>query len=471
MPRLSLFALAATVATWSSAPADVPGADGAVNASGLAPVVIAVPPAEPAPSRSVSTPASRDVRALITAAHGAAPALCAYAARAIGGWGNGLDAPATLLPPIGDRHSRRDPLPAADVQFLLQALGDSDPCPRELAVRLLAQEDDDAVTTGLLERLAAADSGTRLVASLGLGIRESARAVEPLTRAARDRVTGVRANALWALGRIGDGRALRPALSALSDDVPLVRETAAGTLGHLDSAAAVPALLRALKDDAVPAVRRTAAWALAELGARSAADGLAAALRADKAAEVREMAAWALGEIEASGATASLLAAARGDADADVRETAVWALGELEDAGAADALGQVVASDKEAAVRATAAWALGQMELSSAPRGLLTALADPAADVRLRAAWAVSQIEDPAALPAVRAALRREQDAEVRRAQVRALIMTGERTEELTRLLESPDPEIRQAAVRGLAGQRGVDPWPWPAPRPRPFPR
>ena len=155
----------------------------------------------------------------------------------------------------------------------------------------------------------------------------------------------------------------------------------------------------------------------------------------------------------------------------DVRETAVWALGQLEDATVADGLGQVLASDRDADVRGTAAWALGQLELSSAPRGLLAALTDGDPAVRLRAAWALSEIADAAALPALRAALGKEQDAKVRRAQVRALIKAGERTEELTRLLESPDPEIRQAAVRGLAGRRGVDPWPWPEPRPRPFPR
>jgi hypothetical protein len=29
---------------------------------------------------------------------------------------------------------------------------------------------------------------------------------------------------------------------------------------------------------------------------------------------------------------------------------------------------------------------------------------------------------------------------------------------------------VRKAAIRGVAGNGGVDPWPWPEPRPRPFP-
>ena len=91
--------------------------------------------------------------------------------------------------------------------------------------------------------------------------------------------------------------------------------------------------------------------------------------------------------------------------------------------------------------------------------------------MRTRAAWALSEIGDGAAIPALRAALAKEQDADARKAQVRALIHSGERSERLTELLESKDPEVRAAAIRGVAGRDGdVDPWPWPEPRPRPFP-
>jgi HEAT repeat protein len=59
----------------------------------------------------------------------------------------------------------------------------------------------------------------------------------------------------------------------------------------------------------------------------------------------------------------------------------------------------------------------------------------------------------------------------VRRALVRALIKSGGRSEEtLTQLLESSDPNVREAAVRGLAGRSSMNPWPWPWPRPRPMP-
>jgi HEAT repeat protein len=88
----------------------------------------------------------------------------------------------------------------------------------------------------------------------------------------------------------------------------------------------------------------------------------------------------------------------------------------------------------------------------------------------VKAAWALSEIADGAAIPALRTALSRERDPDARKAEVRALIHSGERSERLTELLESKDPEVREAAIRGIAGRDGSDPWPWPEPRPRPFP-
>jgi hypothetical protein len=40
----------------------------------------------------------------------------------------------------------------------------------------------------------------------------------------------------------------------------------------------------------------------------------------------------------------------------------------------------------------------------------------------------------------------------------------------MAELLSSRDPQVREAAVRGLAGREAFDPWPWPSPRPRPYP-
>jgi HEAT repeat protein len=172
-------------------------------------------------------------------------------------------------------------------------------------------------------------------------------------------------------------------------------------------------------------------------------------------------------------AVAPLATAIRQDSEDKVRETAVWAIGQLEDNSALDILGAAT-SDKSARVRGTAAWAIGQLDEESgakAPPGLLRLLNDPDPDTRLKAAWALGQIQDAAALPALRDALRDEKNDRVRRALIRGLMKSGERSEAtMTQLLSSADPKIREAAVRGLAGRNSFDPWPWPWPRPRPFP-
>jgi HEAT repeat protein len=184
------------------------------------------------------------------------------------------------------------------------------------------------------------------------------------------------------------------------------------------------------------------------------------------------MAAWALGSIEDRRGVAPLAAAIRSDTDDRVRETAVWAIGKLEDRSSMDILGAAT-TDRSPRVRGTAAWAIGQLDENGtkAPPGLLRLLSDESPDTRLKAAWALGQIEDAGALPAIRDALRAEKNDKVRRGLIRALMKSGERSEAaLTDLLNSSDPQVREAAVRGLAGRNSFDPWPWPWPRPRPFP-
>ena len=86
-------------------------------------------------------------------------------------------------------------------------------------------------------------------------------------------------------------------------------------------------------------------------------------------------------------------------------------------------------------------------------------------------AWALYQIEDPASVPGLQAALARESDKELQIAYIRALAAVGEKSvDALKGLLESRDPEIRNIAVRALAGGHATGPWPRPWPEPRPFP-
>jgi HEAT repeat protein len=271
-----------------------------------------------------------------------------------------------------------------------------------------------------------------------------------------------------------DGAALSPLTSLLGDAEPLVREAASVSLGQLDSLRVVPRLLQVLQQDDAPQVRRVAAWALAHLDLAAASNGLAQAMGHDANAGVREMCAWALGSHGARGgrdALAELTNAMQNDASASVRESAAWAIGEVGATSVTTILGAALSKEVAPTVRATIAWTLGQANLRTAPAALLRALTDSSDAVRLRAAWALSQIGDAAAVPVLKDAFAKETNEQTRRAELRALIKAGAHSESvLTELLSSKDAELREMAVRGLAGRGLVDPWPWPSPRPRPFP-
>ena len=422
--------------------------------------------------------AAVDIAALLTAARGAPPMICSMAAHALRGWGwnDWSDAPSTPLASVAgvvndDFHS--DVFAAADVQRLFAGLSSDDACVRELSVRLIGTQKAELVGGELVTRLGSSDPALRSVAALGLGLAEVEAGVDPLIRTLRDASIDVRANSAWALGRLENGRALNPLVGLFRDDAEKVRLAAVSAVGHMDdSTSSIPALIRVVRQDNSPAVRRVAAWALGKLEAREAIDALSEALARDADVRVREMSAWALGNIEDRRSVVALGAAIRGDAEDRVRETAVWALGNIGDHSSIDILGAAT-GDRSANVRGTAAWAIGQMDDNGAkaPAGLLRLLSDDNADTRLKAAWALGQLEDAGALPAIRDALKVEKNDRVRRGLIRALMKSGESSQAtLTQLLTSSDPQIREAAVRGIAGARSFDPWPWPWPRPRPFP-
>jgi HEAT repeat protein len=420
----------------------------------------------------------RDVMDLLAVARDLPPVVCGLTAQAASGWGWGRHYSDAPSPPLGEATATRvaffprGALLLSEISILLDSLTTSNECVRELSVRLLGGVEAELVQDRLLTRFRSGGGETREAVALILGLVRSRAAVAPLVSATRDEDTGVRANSLWALGRIGDDAARAAARAGLNDSEGIVRGAAAGAVGHLQDVDAAQELLRVLRNDSDARVRRAAAWALVQIKAsRAGADGLIAALRGDRDAEVREMAAWGLGSLRVDGATAALGEALRRDADEDVRELSAWALGHRRDAASAGPLGDALASDSDAGVRGTAAWALGHLRPSSAPPGLVRAVSDSRDHVRARAAWALAEIRDSSALPALREAFRREQDRTARRAQLRALVRSGERSENFFReLLQSEDASVREAAVRGLAGRGVGDPWPWPDPRPRPFP-
>lgn len=230
-------------------------------------------------------------------------------------------------------------------------------------------------------------------------------------------------------------------------------------------------LARILATDTSASLRRIAAWGLNEYANQQvAAEALANALRRDRDVNVREMAAWSLADADHSQVGIEALMAALHDASSEVRATAAWALGNVGTRSAAGALAAAL-SDPSVEVRKRAAWALGNSDLKQAPPQLIALLSDKDPEMRELAAWALYEIEDPASISALQSALAREQNKELQIDYIRALAAVGEKSvDALKGLLESNDPQIRNIAVRALAGGHATGPWPRPWPEPRPYP-
>ena len=235
-----------------------------------------------------------------------------------------------------------------------------------------------------------------------------------------------------------------------------------------------PALLaNVLKTDTSATLRRVAAWGLAQFGeSQVGVDALTQAVRRDKDATVRETAAWALADARSSTAVIDALSAAlKSDANAKVRATAAWALGSLGDDDGVPALTAAL-SDTSRTIRLRAAWAIGSISPKQAPKPLVALLSDKDEETRQMVAWALFTIQDPDAVPALTTAMRSETDKDTQRALIRALAATGEQSvDAIKALLDSKDPEVREAAIRALAGGGATGPWPkpWPQPRPHPY--
>jgi HEAT repeat protein len=233
----------------------------------------------------------------------------------------------------------------------------------------------------------------------------------------------------------------------------------------------VAVLVKALREDSSAEVRRVAAWGLENYAEyKPASDALAAALNTDADESVREMAAWALAESNGGETVAAALNTAfRNTKQPAVRLTAAWAAGEIGDPALVPGLITLLANT-DPQLREVAAWSIGSCGTEKAPAPLVALLKDTDRSVRLSAAWALGEIGDAACAGEIEAAFKRETDPEVQRGLIWALGSMGDGSiETLTRLVSSPDPQIRAAAVSSLAG-RSNSPWPWPRPEPRPHP-
>ncbi|MDB4906015.1 MAG: putative rane protein [Gemmatimonadetes bacterium] len=273
--------------------------------------------------------------------------------------------------------------------------------------------------------------------------------------------------------RISEKVAENPRLQKVIDDLLNGDKGDKGPKGGKGAKDDRPVLLaKILRTDTSATLRRIAAWGLEEYAdAPVAAEALATALRKDADDRVREMAAWALGSGDESPAALDALAfALKGDANIRVRALSAWALGSIGDRAGVDALVGAL-DDPSPEVRMRATWAIGSVEPKQAPKQVIAMLEDKDPRLRRLAAWVLYTVEDASAVPALEAALKREQDRDLQLSYIRALAALGEKSVDAIKgLLDSNDPAIKSMAVRALAGGHATGPWPWPWPEPRPFP-
>jgi beta-lactamase regulating signal transducer with metallopeptidase domain/HEAT repeat protein len=266
------------------------------------------------------------------------------------------------------------------------------------------------------------------------------------------------------------GKSTQPARPQPKDQSAQAKDKDDEATQQANDAQRVQVLAKTLRSDTDAEVRRVAAWGLQNHADDDVAvQALADAVAKEQDVDVREMATWALADSHSPAGAAAIEAAFR-DKSAKVRLTAAWAAGSIGSKMSVEGLTALL-SDADPNMREIAAWSIGSCEPDKAPAALVRLLGDANRDVRLSTAWALHTIGDPSSADALEAAFHREKDPEVQRGLIRALGSMGDQAvATLTRLVESPDKEIRAVAVTALAGGNAGGPWPWPRPEPRPYP-
>lgn len=204
--------------------------------------------------------------------------------------------------------------------------------------------------------------------------------------------------------------------------------------------------------------RRAAVVALGQRGRpfrRDATPMLREALRADTDGPVRAEAARAIGRLGLRDALPELITALA-DPESSVRLTAAVALWRLPDPSAVPALITALA-DSDPQVRAHCALAVGVTEDPRAAEPLSRLLEDEDPNVRLEAVRSLGRIAEPASMaPLARVAANAHEELETRLEAVNALaaLRSPDKANELVRLLEVDDLEVRTQVIRAL-GQIG----------------
>jgi HEAT repeat protein len=248
---------------------------------------------------------------------------------------------------------------AGAIRYLASQLGDTDPCIRMLAAKMLG---NSTATDAMLERLLESPSPK---------VREAA------LRAVSER----------------DRPALRGRVERLLDEGDAsVSAMAAFALGELEQRSSIGPLRRALRRDA-PMVRAASAWALGQIEDPTVAPELDALLGRETDRRVRLAAIEALGNLDGLSVAPASLVRAASDSDRGVQLAALEALADFEDEVLAPVFLPHI-TDEDPHVRMLVIEALGEMRSRSAVPAITRALRDPDPDVRRAAIEALAEIDD-----------------------------------------------------------------------------
>jgi len=333
------------------------------------------------------------------------------------------------------------------IQPLLEALSGRDPEQQRIAVDLLGHLQNAHAVGPLLalaEREGDADLRRRALLSVG-GLASDAHAAR-LSLLVSSPERRLRDAAIWALSQVEGPNARDHMLQRVQDAAPTVRAYALLGIGRNRGTGRTPeVLLRAAREDRHPGVRAAALLGLALHGDPEHAATLVAALEAERS-PVIEMALVALGAL-ADRASSREVAAQLYHGDAEVRRAAAWALRSLA-AGVAPLPRQWPSPDEHLNIRRWITAITEHEPAADEGRSLelfeeelrdatAAALKGPIPTIALAlellgGEGALPIADDNAALSRVRMAL----------------------SQQLSSLVEHPEPGVRAAALRRMASAR-----------------
>jgi len=184
----------------------------------------------------------------------------------------------------------------------------------------------------VFEKLKDADPTVRSAEARRLGAEKVKEAVPALIEALKDKVTGVRINAVVSLGKLGDERAIEPLTDILNNDrVPAARMKASEALAAFNAEGILPELIKTA-DSKDENVRVSAVRSLGKTGGDAAVEKLIEKSRSDGKWRVRQAAVAGLTDIVVKGKVRNkkiekaVKIAAKKDKNPQVREAAEKAL-------------------------------------------------------------------------------------------------------------------------------------------------